>query len=350
MTNPPDSSDHLRGLDTIRFVAALWVAFAHGASLPLKSLLAGKGAVAAAVAAAHGVLFNGVAAVMAFFVISGFCIHHAWLRNPYLGVERYLIRRYLRILPPLFTVYAIMYFSDERISSAASVVLWSIYCEIIYYAIYPGLRYLIRYMGLTRLISLSMLISVLLAASRISLLYLWQFGIGFTWLLCLPAWLFGCLIAERHTDGTLIDAVGPLWAWRALGLAYSSLSLIVVYHGPLRIGLPVTMLIFSVYLYFWLQKEIVYLKEKTPGSLEWAGTWSYSLYLIHNMVIAKFDSLDFPADSLLLCVARLAAILLLSYLFFLVIESPSHRIARWAGRSSSRRNSTPVAAGSAGDG
>jgi peptidoglycan/LPS O-acetylase OafA/YrhL len=171
-----------------------------------------------------------------------------------------------------------------------------------------------------------------LIASRWSFVYVWQFGLAGTWLLCLPTWLIGCLIAQRQADGTLITAPGSLWIWRPVGILLGSLSLILLYHTRLEIGLPVMMLIFSFYLYFWIQKEISSLKTAKIAFLEWAGTWSYSLYLIHNMVIAKFEEMALPIAPLAVWAAKLASILALSYLFFSLVEFPAHRFARWVGR------------------
>lgn len=326
------AQDHIRGLDTLRFAAALWVAFGHGAGLPLKTLLAGKGRIAEALAAANGVLFNGVAAVMVFFVISGFCIHHAWIRNPDLGLDRYFLRRYVRILLPLAMISLIRSLVDRSLSDAAGSVLWSIYCEIIYYTLYPILRQGFRRWGLPAILLASSLASLGLVVLHPSYVYEWQFGIGGTWLLCLPTWLVGCLIAEREAEGSLIRLPGSIWIWRGAAILYGGLALTLLYHGPLRVGLPISMLVFSAYLYFWIQTEILALRTATIALLEWAGGWSYSLYLIHNMVLAGSERLDLAIHPLLLWAARLAAILILSYAFYLLVERPSHQLARRAGR------------------
>src|SRR5690242_18982998 len=101
------------------------------------------------------ILFCGPAAVIVFFVISGFCIHY-----PFRGVERlqvssFLARRYIRIgIPALaamglagwtgvqalllkspsfaFTLDAIRHVNDGHTG-----LIWSLVCELIYYTCYP---------------------------------------------------------------------------------------------------------------------------------------------------------------------------------------------------------------------
>lgn len=74
----------IRGLDSIRLFAAIWVAFSHGAAPPLKPFLVEYGWIGHLVYGGYGLLFNGVAAVIVFFLISGFCIVSAVLK-PRLG-------------------------------------------------------------------------------------------------------------------------------------------------------------------------------------------------------------------------------------------------------------------------
>lgn len=295
-------------------------------------MLAGKGPAAEALAAANGVLFNGVAAVAVFFVISGFCIHHAWIRNPGLGLGQYFIRRYIRILLPLGAISVIRSAVDRQLSDATGAVLWSIYCEVIYYTLYPLLRQAFRRWGITPVLAASSLVSLGLIAFHWDYVYEWQFGLAGTWLLCLPSWLIGCLIAQKEAEGTLTALPGPVWIWRIAAILYGSLSLALLYHGPVRIGLPISMLVFSGYLYLWIPTEILALRTAKIAWLEWAGGWSYSLYLIHNMVISATEELGLAVNPLLIWAARLAAILALSYLFFILVEQPSHRLARLAGR------------------
>ncbi|MDD2808228.1 acyltransferase family protein [Rhodoferax sp.] len=66
----------IRGLDSIRALAALWVFLSHLGKPPLPDyfLAFGNTTFINLTQSALGVLFNGVTAVMVFFVISGVCI------------------------------------------------------------------------------------------------------------------------------------------------------------------------------------------------------------------------------------------------------------------------------------
>ncbi|MHC5826388.1 MAG: acyltransferase family protein, partial [Nostoc sp.] len=89
----------VRGLDTLRFFFALWVVFGHLGFLPLaidKSNIFGK-----IISGIYGNLFSGPAAVIGFFVISGFCIHYPYRYDKKLFLVPYFSRRHVRIWIPI---------------------------------------------------------------------------------------------------------------------------------------------------------------------------------------------------------------------------------------------------------
>jgi len=327
---------HIRGLDSLRFVAALWVALSHGGGLPFRPLTQGGGWFGHIIAAGNGVLFNGVAAVIVFFLISGFCIHIPWATAHRLNILSHLTRRYIRIGGPLIGCYIIIYLSNAEVGAAVYAVLWSIYCEIIYYTIYPLIFYLSRQLGIRTLVFVATIISGSIIVSHWSYLYPWEFGIQLTWLVGLPSWLLGCLLAEQATHQKLA-ATRRIWVWRGSALIYTSAAVVAVFHSPITLGYPATMLIFSFYCYFWLQYELtVYLNTKPSVVLEWGGTWSYSMYLIHNIVIVSFAQPHFPLPYLAGWALQLLAIFLASYAFYLAVEYPCHLLARRLGQAASR--------------
>ena len=81
MSEPSKSEPKIRGLDAIRFVAALIVALNHGAAPPFAEWFGRTALWSRALAGLSAVMFNGVAAVLVFFVISGFCIHYPYARG-----------------------------------------------------------------------------------------------------------------------------------------------------------------------------------------------------------------------------------------------------------------------------
>jgi peptidoglycan/LPS O-acetylase OafA/YrhL len=335
-----DSTARVRGIDSLRFVAAMWVAFGHGAWIPARQLLQGTGSFGQLISAAIGVMFNGVAAVIVFFVISGFCIH-----LPYVGAERialreYFIRRYLRTGGPLVAILLIGQLWSDPAGRAVHQVLWTVYCELAYYTLYPPLFVLFRRYRLWHLIAVATAISSLLIVTHWSYLRQWEFG-TLAFLVAYPPWLLGCLLADKLKKAELTQSKVSIWYWRGGAWLYSVLSEIAVFHSPIRIGYSASLLLFSFYCYFWLQQELLGWRTRAPLHwLESAGGWSFSVYLVHKIVITEFVELRLPISPLLNWALLFAAVLGVSYLFYLVIERPAHAAARrWA--RSLRRPAAP---------
>jgi peptidoglycan/LPS O-acetylase OafA/YrhL len=94
--------------------------------------------------------------------------------------------------------------------------------------------------------------------------------------------------------------------------------------------------LFAIPAVLWVGCEIVYAGEHAPvGRLEWAGAWSYSLYLVHPLVAPVFGVIGLSfidlnpyTHFLLLLIAPLAG-----YAFYRAVELPSHKLAVAAGRA-----------------
>lgn len=330
------SAPHVLGLDSLRSVAAFWVVFSHGAGIPIRHLLGGGGYFEHAVGALSGIVFNGVAAVIVFFLISGFCIHFPWVSAARLDSRTFLMRRYIRIGGPLIVVWLVILCSSDNVATAGRAVLWSVYCELIYYLFYPIIFRLFLAFGIRRVLAVSTAVSLLLIVTHWSNAFHWQFGIWLTWLVGLPSWLLGCLMAEEVRRSKTVQRPGiSIWFWRAGAWVYTVASVLALSHSPLVLGYPATLLIFSFYCYFWLRQELCGYSSKPPFALlEWAGTWSYSLYLMHNLIIAKWAELDVALPPLIDGAAKFLAILVASYAFYAAVEYPCHVLARKFGRRS----------------
>jgi peptidoglycan/LPS O-acetylase OafA/YrhL len=51
--------------------------------------------------------------------------------------------------------------------------------------------------------------------------------------------------------------------------------------------------LFAIPIYFWIGFEIVYAAKHVPFRvLEWAGSWSNSLYLVHSLVIPVLSVIE----------------------------------------------------------
>ena len=321
-------------LDALRFVLAFWVVMADFGIFPLfagvdENTLLGRLLV-------HGwrsVTF-GTAAVIGFFVISGFCIHLPFRNGEELPVARFYARRYIRILIPLAGALVTLHLAGVplqffgRDSILWHSLLWSLLCEEIYYAAYPLLRLCRARFGWTALLTIAFAVGGGIAATHRYADDWPVYGPIGTALILLPVWLLGCLLAEQ-AEHLLPDSSRSIWTWRFLVWLASWVCGIL--HFKAHISYTQTMLPFGILTYFWIRREISYgMCAKPWRPLALAGKWSYSLYLIHGAAMVIFAR-KIPMPNLGYAVNWCAAnafILLFSYVFFLLIERPSHRLAR----------------------
>jgi peptidoglycan/LPS O-acetylase OafA/YrhL len=154
--------------------------------------------------------------------------------------------------------------------------------------------------------------------------YYWQLDDYITWIIGLPCWLLGVLIAE-NIDHLKTMPFSKVLAYRLIVYLTSCFCCFGKFH--LHLSYLLSMNIFALLLYKWIQAEIVYYKSRQPNqSFEKMGKFSYSLYLCHPVVFLLlkrfiiFNNFTYPFFVLLTIVA--------AYLFYLVVERPSHRLAR----------------------
>src|ERR1035437_3963787 len=198
-------ASRILGLDSLRFLAALCVVQGHlrvGGFLFIDRLREPS-------PFAHylQVAFNqgfplptGPNAVVVFFVISGFCIHFPHRNEARIDFREFMVRRYIRVGLPAVVAGYLLY--NTGFHSLQDSVLWSIICELIYYSLYPWFIAIKRKYGWRPLLAVSYLAALILVASRTTGPYngdFTSFGAGFTWILGLPCWLLGCVLAEHCT-------------------------------------------------------------------------------------------------------------------------------------------------------
>ena len=321
----------VQGLDTLRFVAAVVVALSHGAGPPLAAWLGKDATWSRLLVGAYDVSFDGIAAVMVFFVVSGFCIHYAPATGAPFKTLPFWTRRGIRILGPLLGALALAASLGPVASVALAAVLWSVYCELIYYALYPVLRMAFRRFGVPRVLLVSCLISAAMIGLDWKARYYGDFSIAVMWLLAAPAWLLGCLLAEQVAAGAAAHDGGRIWVWRAGTWIYAVLATVVFFHTPIKVGYPLLLFPFYFIAFGWVRAEIAHFTAAKPSAvLEWCGQWSYSLYLMHNIAIAITPiSVSAPGQSWAI---RLGLIAAGSLGFYALIEAPSHWLARTASR------------------
>jgi len=319
----------IRGLDALRFWCALWVIFGHFGFLPLIDGVDLTHAAGRVSRALYNNLISGQAAVIVFFVISGFCIHYPFRHRSTVPLVPFFARRYLRILIPVAIAIVLSRPAGVELRLLDQTVLWSLVCEEIYYAIYPVLLRLRLRFGWRRMIAVSYLASILIALTNLRAGNYPAFGPGLNWLLALPCWLLGCDLAESYQEspsGAVVRV--PIVYWRFGAWVLSIFARALKFHSLATY--PLTLNIFAFYVYFWLRQEICRAEKSQASWIERAGLFSYSMYLIHPAAHEvwrrwiSIPSLGSGVDWLV----HTAFILAMALIFYLVVEHPSHRFAR----------------------
>jgi peptidoglycan/LPS O-acetylase OafA/YrhL len=321
-------------LDALRIILALWVTMSHFGVFPL--FAGADTATKLGRFLVHGwsSIVWGVPAVIGFFVISGFCIHLPYRHDEKLPVGRYYARRYIRILVPVTIAVLInkLIKNTGPIIGQHSVlwngVLWSLACEEIYYAVYPVARVLRNRFGWRMVLAPAFLIGAILAFIRPEALDGTALGTVEAAIILFPVWLLGCVLAEQSDQLPALESPRVIWAWRFLAW-FGSWGCEMI-HFKLGASVPQAVLWFGILAYLWIRKEIAYSKHHHLWApLASAGLWSYSLYLMHIPAMGLLAKLPTLGLGYILdwCVS-IAFILGISYLFYLSVERPSHRLAR----------------------
>jgi peptidoglycan/LPS O-acetylase OafA/YrhL len=321
-------------LDALRFVLALWVALGHSEVFPLFAGVDVATRFGRFVTHAWASVFFGNPAVIVFFVISGFCIHLPFRGDSKPGLGRYYLRRYTRILIPVAGAVCVYRLVQGRLlllgehSILWDSPLWSLACEEIYYAVYPLFRAIRYRVGWEVLLPATFMAGAGTAATHLHSTTWFDFGPLGTSVILLPVWLLGCMLAEQVDALPVVDSSFQIWMWRFA--VWLGCWLVEILHFKVGIPYTQTLLWFGVLAYFWIRMELAYGRSSSPNRyLVSLGFWSYSLYLIHWEGPAIFKMLPIPNLGFLGNWFGVLAISLgLSYLFYLLVENPSHRLAR----------------------
>jgi peptidoglycan/LPS O-acetylase OafA/YrhL len=331
----PDPGVHFQVLDALRFLCASIVVLSH--IQPLNSSLPhwAKSAIF--------VGFDGVWAVMAFFVISGLCIHLPQALGRELDVRSFYAARFCRIVIPMLVAIAVALLLPRGLESL-DAVLWSLYCEIGYYIVYPALLRLLRAYGVARCLAVAFAAALGLATFPDGHDgFFWTYGPVGTTVLGLPVWLLGCLLAEilSRPAGKMIPPI-PVGTLRILVLVAGAVLRALHIISPIK--LKFSLLIMSPLCAFWLLAELR--QRRVPGFLARLaplGAASYSLYLMHKLappLVAAFMP-GLADGSYAWWLVTLVVAAALTWAFYTVVEKPSHRLARHASRLLRRREPQP---------
>lgn len=321
-------------LDALRFLLAFWVAVGHLGMMPLFGALDTGPPLWVFFKHGWSTLVFGTPAVIVFFVISGFCIHLPFRGTSQIDVPRFYLRRYTRILIPVAGALVIYRSFGQHLTfwGEHSILwhspLWSLLCEEIYYALYPALRWLRNRFGWTSLLPFTFICSVVISARQAYAADWHIYGPLGTALILLPVWLLGCLLAEQTASLPHVTPRFSIWFWRFL--AWSGCWISEMLHFKFKISYTYTMVWFGVLAYFWVRQEIINAKTHSPNRfLVAAGAWSYSLYLVHAQGANLYEGFHLRhLGDLIGWFAAMASSLLFAYCFYLLVERPSHRLAR----------------------
>jgi peptidoglycan/LPS O-acetylase OafA/YrhL len=322
-----EKRERIYGIDSIRAFAALSVVLAHilGPVIPnmLRSLPINLGRNADF----SIYIFTGHPAVIVFFVVSGFCIHYPYV-NGTLSVLPFLAARFTRIMLP--SLIAIGFAKLVKVSSYNywdGYILWSIVCELFYYSLYPFFMIASRFvpwrLQFYLAFGVSCVLVIILGSDRYGSAHI--YGPYLNWLIALPSWLAGCVLAERVVAGRYPTNANNIYLWRiAVALTASILYWLTL---NTRVGYYLTMNAFSLLVFLWLGVEISAARNRRVSFFEWMGKWSFSIYLFHMIIfiqLGRMFRLEWWGWRLLV----ISVVLLLCYAAYYIIEQPSHKIAR----------------------
>jgi peptidoglycan/LPS O-acetylase OafA/YrhL len=323
------------GINSLRFILAFVVMLSHSNLIYVTALKHSHYLLLRLTGYFFANAFDGTSAVIAFFIISGFVIHYP-NKKGIPSLMGFWTRRFTRIIVPLFFVVII----GSLFNHPEKTVLWSLYCEIIYYAVYPFLSHIkIGWKGKLIVAYLVLLIIICLVTLHAFDAFFEKvhdhyhgFFMPLQMLLMavelLPCWLLGVLLAEQIDDLKNVT-VKSVVIYRFLVFIGSWCCSVGKFH--FHVWYMASMNIFALLLFKWIEAEIIYFKHKSPNpTLEKMGNFSYSLYLCHHtiyVVLAPLLFINFYTYPFLILIT-----LVISYIFYLLVEKPSHLLARTINR------------------
>lgn len=314
--------ERVKGLDQLRFLMAFIVLIGHGA-LPrfengmLRWIL--------------GNSFVGVAAVMVFFILSGFVIHYPYATGEKkIKIIAFYFRRLSRIIIPA-AIAIIIYQYTFNLSMG---VIWSLVCEAIYYLIYPLVLNFIEKLDLIICVAFVFSYIGTISYSIFSDTYNGDFhrlGFFVAWMTGFPVWLLGVKLSTLYVKFKS-EGLQLSFKWIAINRMFifflSSVTSILRFHFDIAYGY--TLPIFSLFAFFWLKNELLfYLKNEENKTLAYGGNFSYSIYLIHYLILFFFlHYLNIKILNIGYSAVLILIVLLVSWIFYIIIEKPSHRFSR----------------------
>lgn len=335
-------------LDGLRLVCALWVMLSHFGPPPIHFTFGMFAGHALTIESMFKSVFCGTAAVVAFFIISGFCIHLPYVSGKTLAVKNFYVARLVRIgAPMIVAVTAAKVLPNGTYELDA--VLWSLYSEILYYFGYPVILRVARKGGLPHLTAIAFLMALV-----VNLIpddthgYFWSNGIILTTLRGLPIWLLGCIIAQFYASSSrsptslrILGLAGVRQTLRVFIVLANAIALILHFLTPLHYKW--SMLPFAILCALWIVAELEASASRTIFTrVAPLGRASYSLYLTHKLAIPVVAVMYSSLAGAQYWIALLCIAIILTNLMYFMVETPAHRLSRAIGRNWMKRQTDPV--------
>lgn len=352
------SAPHLRFIDGIRALAALFVMVCHAYFEPANGYYSGK-------VMNHLGLTYGHLSVDIFIVVSGFCLMLPVIRRGnHLGSPAvFFKRRARRILPPYYAalllsslfillvahqptgtvwdnclpltwpqfIAHLALVQDLPLSLRGGSInypLWSIAVECQVYLFFPLIVLMLRRWGSWKTAASAVCFGFLLhivCAGRLDSATPWYLGL----------FVMGAIAAQECV--TAGENEKPVWRWASY-LTWGVIGLSILTAGKnffvaqscyidTLAGLAAALLIAATY------QDVVLRRHWLTRCLSWKplvkiGVFSYSLYLVHapllhlNDLILKHLLRPQPVQMFLLLLCSTPMIILIAYLFHLLFEKP----------------------------
>lgn len=320
---------------------------------------------------AHFLFLRGFYGVEIFFVLSGFIIAHS-IRGARINgryIRDFAIRRSLRLDPPYWAAIAFalaMGALSARVTHQPYVFpsLADILSHLTYTQVFFGYPYTISGVFWTLTYEVQFYLILVIAVMLFQKLARRMRTIAAALIVFGPlyviAWVWGVMIQGNNAEGFFYVNwygffAGALGYWAA-----SKRQLLVPFWalvaGLLLLGRDISQVcaVTAVLLHVTLKNGSI-VRALSFGPLQFLGTVSYSLYLIHTQVqgasmflLYRFIPRTVGGEALaltlsaLICIAAAAA-------FWWVIERPSHYLAKRFGGRTNRAGETAIATGPTGD-
>lgn len=326
-------------------------------------------------------LFAGHEAVLVFFVLSGFVLTLPFLGRPPTARSTlaYYGRRIVRLYVPVWASVALAlalalavprnpalggWMGTHHDPTASNVwhdlllllgtsnlnsPLWSLTWEVWFSLLMPVMFLLIRVLRVARwwwaAVPMLMLVS---AASRFDAV---RHALPASWLTAdllqyLPVFAIGMLLAANRAG--VVSVASRVRSWWPIVVAALLLTVSPTLIAPNGYG---ALQAFAYLLSLTGVTAVVALAFASPvrraleaRPVHWAGTRSFSIYLVHEPILVA-AALLVHADGwwwLLIAAALVPVILLVAEAFYRVVERPSIGLSRAVGRAIGARPSTPA--------